>query len=246
MEEGPLRVNSQILAASLAYHAGRFDECARLLRLAEKMPRGACPERFALECWLSVIEGRSCRLTSDWQMSMLAFQTRRFFHPTFRKKAPHLFVIADKYEVPLERHPQLAELLTFLMERPRCTASAEDIQEKVWGQSLEQQGWQQKIRNTIMRLRAVVPQTLAPLILHQDNIRLFEEAVRIERRPAPLESEDESVVRILRQGALSSQQVADRMDISLATAKRLLKRLVDEGRATPAKEGRNVTYHINA
>ena len=41
-----------------------------------------------------------------------------------------------------------------------------------------QLGWQQKIRNSIMRIRTLFPYTIAPLIVHMKNeIRLFHEAI---------------------------------------------------------------------
>ena len=96
-----------------------------------------------------------------------------------------------------------------------------------------------------MRVRDLFPYTIAPIVVHSDTLRFFGEAIRIIRDhddSLPVESR---VRHILGEGALSSQQIAEKIDVSLATAKRLLKKMSDDDMIRMEKLGRNVVYSVN-
>ncbi len=240
--ETPLKTQVLFVHAGCAYQAGAFAECERVLRLAQKGPRLSFPDKFVLSGWLATIEGRSSRLTADWQTHMMARATRTFFAPTLEAIDERHFKVSDHYVVSLERHPSLAELLHYLMLKSNFSASTAEIQTHVWKQSLQSQGWQQKIRNTIMRLRDFFPHTIAPIIVHADQIQLFQEAIVIRPpRSEGLDTEQE-ILRLLHDAPMSSVQLSQRLKISTATTKRILKRLADVREITAVKDGRNVFY----
>jgi hypothetical protein len=173
---------------------------------------------------------------------MMARYTRTYFAPTLEAVDERHFRVSDHYTVSLERHPSLAELLHYLLLKPNFSASTAEIQTHVWKQSLQTQGWQQKIRNTIMRLRDFFPYTIAPIIVHSDNISLFKDALTIHPpRPTGIGTEEE-IVRLLADSPMSSIELARRLKISSATTKRILKRLTDDQTIHPIKQGRNVFY----
>ncbi|TWW07945.1 hypothetical protein E3A20_29250 [Planctomyces bekefii] len=154
------------------------------------------------------------------------------------------FTVSEHYTISLERHPALAELLHYLLLTHNFSADSAEIQTQVWKQSLATQGWQQKIRNTIMRLRDFFPYTIAPIIVHADKVSLFREAIDIvPTRTEGLGTEEEAL-RLLSHGPMSSIDLAHRLKISAATAKRVLKRLADDKAVCVTKQGRNVFYQV--
>lgn len=242
MGETPLKSEVLFIHAARAYQLGDFPECERLLRQALKSPRQSFADRFVLSGWVATVDGRSPRLTADWQAQMMARFTRTYFAPTLEAVDERHFRVSDHYIISLERHPALAELLHYLLLKSNFGADAAEIQTQVWKQSLATQGWQQKIRNTIMRLRDFFPYTIAPIIVHADSISLFKEAITIVPTRREGLNTDEEIVRLLRHSPMSSLELAKRLKISAATAKRVLKRLSDEHTVLATKQGRNVFY----
>jgi hypothetical protein len=152
------------------------------------------------------------------------------------------FIVSDHYVVSLEKHPAMADLIHYLSERVPHGASLAEIQSDVWKESTNAQGWQQKIRNAVMRVRDHFPYTIGPILIHHENLRFFGEAIRVVRDHDDALPVEDQVRILLREGALSSQQIADKIEVSLATAKRILKKMSDENIVQPEKQGRNVVY----
>ena len=125
--------------------------------------------------------------------------------------------------------------------------SPAEVQTNVWHESVSSQGWQQKIRNSIMRLRDLFPYTIAPILLQGDNhIRFFSGAIKLH---AALQEDlpmDILAMRALSDGPLSSQQLSEKLSISLATSKRILRKLSDDHEVSIEKLGRNVVYKTTA
>lgn len=242
----PIKAEMRMAFAALAYRKGNFDLVARILKECAKTTRISFGHRFVCEGWISTIEGRSYRLGNPWQLQMLARFTRIYFRPTIEIAGPKLFTISGKYEVNLDRYSALSDLLQYLILKNSFSATPAEVQREVWGQSLEVQGWAQKIRNTVMRLRDLLPFTLAPLILQNGGeLRLFWEAIEILVNRRHGVSVDDEVLMLLRNGAMSSMDLAERLRLSPATIKRILKRITDEGRAQLNRSGRNITYTVN-
>lgn len=240
--ETPLKTQIAFVQAARAYQRGQFSDCERILKSTTRYARQGFADKFCLNAAIATIEGKSSRLTSDWSMNMVARFTRTYFAPSFEALGDRHFLVSKHYTVSLERHPSLADLLNYLLLRGTFSADADEIQTEVWEQSLKAQGWQQKIRNTIMRLRDFFPYTIAPLILQTEQVGLFKDAIQV--RPAKREglNTDEEIARLLVTGSMTSSQLSRRLGISPSTTKRVLKRLVESNQIVPNKEGRNVFY----
>jgi len=244
--ETPLKTHVGFVKAAKDYQNGDFESFERRLRSTAKYSRQCSFDKFCLNAAISTIEGKSSRLTSQWQIDAMARFSSTYFSPTIEQIDDRLFKVSGHYIVSLERHPALADLLTYLINRNNFSATSEDIQQEVWGQSLKAQGWQQKIRNTIMRLRDFFPNTIAPLILHTDQVALFGDAIQII---APMNDEikpEDEVGRLLKDGPMTTAQLSNRMQISSSTTKRILKRLVENNQIKQQKQGRNVFYTPNS
>lgn len=241
--DSPIKASLQIIYAAMAYQEGDFERCVKILTAVEKMSTVSFPDMFAVQCCLATINGHSPRLTHDWQVDLVARFVKNYFAPTLSIPEPKVFVVSNHYTVNLEKHPALAELLSYLIDRPTKGASPANVQVDVWKQSVNAQGWQQKIRNAIMRVRDLFPYTMAPVLLHDDSgIRFFANAITLRQESTDQYTDDVIAKRILAESPMSSQQLGDRMGVSLATAKRILRKLSDEHEVTAEKHGRNVVY----
>ena len=171
---------------------------------------------------------------------------RGYFAPTIKMDGNRSFTVSDHYVVSLEKHPAMGDLIAYLSERIPGGAPLADIQSDVWKESVNAQGWQQKIRNAVMRVRDLFPYTMAPLLIHSDNLRFFGEAIRVVREHDDSLPVEDKVRHLLCEGPLSSQQIAEKIDVSLATAKRILKKMSDDHVIHPEKQGRNVVYGVSS
>jgi tetratricopeptide (TPR) repeat protein len=240
--ETPLKVSVLFIDAAKAYQRGDFAECTRILKNATKSSRQCFSDRFVLDAWIATIEGRSFRFSYPWQGQLVAHLTKSYFAPSIEVIDERSFKVSEHYIVNLEKHPSLADLLRYLMLKPTHIADATEIQVKVWQQSINAQGWQQKIRNTIMRLRDFFPFTMAPLIIHSDRISLNREAIEIFPPQFGYQDSQKELLRLLEDCPMSSLQAAERLAVSPATAKRLLKKLTEQDAVSMIKSGRNVIY----
>ncbi len=240
--DSPIKPQIQFIHAAKAYREGNFAECQRFLKLAAKNTRAGFAERSVVEWWIDTFEGRACRLTEPWQISMLSRFTKLYFAPSISMEKKGIFRVSNHYEVNLENHPALADLLVYLFMKSSFSATAAEIQTQVWKQSLKSEGWEQKIRNTIMRIRDFFPCTMAPLIIHCDTIRLFSEAILVNPLRADEADSENEIRRLLKDSPMSSMQISGRLRISAATAKRILKRLSDDEKIISIRQGRNIFY----
>lgn len=243
--ETPLNIHLEFMQASIAYKQGEFKTAEKYLHSASKLKRISYPHQVVLNSWLATLDGHASKISSLWQKKMVAHWTKIYFSPTLKALDENTFLISDCYTINLDRHPILAKLLHYLLTQNNHTASPSDLQQEVWKQSLSLQGWQQKIRNTIMRMRYCFTHTMAPLILHLDNqVVLFHEAIQLKPIRNKSSSSEEVIMKLLTYGPMSTIQLSNKINISQATTKRVLKRLSEANKITSSKEGRKVFYHL--
>ncbi len=242
MVETPLRVHAHLVEAALEYRRGKFADAVRCIRLASRLAGLGYVENFVISSWLATSEGKAVRLNSEWQRAVLARFTRIYFAPSIEELTPNIFRVSGSYDVDLTRHSALADVVRFLLSSPGFSATPSEIQTMVWKQSLAQLGWRQKIRNTLMRIRQSFPMTMAPLVLHTDRIELYHDAIFARAKFSAGGDSESTVLRLLREGPLSSIQLSNKLAVSSATTKRLLKKLADEEKISTFKCGRSVYY----
>jgi tetratricopeptide (TPR) repeat protein len=238
----PIRAKLQFVYSAMAYQSGDFDGAIKALHAVDKSAAVSWTDRFVAQACLATIRGESARFQHPWQEKLVARFVRGYFAPTIRFAENREVIISGHYKVSLEKHPAMSDLLVYLSERVPHGAPLADVQQYVWKESLNAQGWQQKIRNSVMRLRDLFPYTIAPIIIHHDTLRFFGEAIRVVRDHDDSISVEVRVRHVLSEGPQSSQQLADKLDVSLATAKRVLKKMVDNRQVLCEKSGRNVMY----
>ncbi len=233
------------LNAARAYRQGEFDLAKKYLDDAQKTTLSPFQKQEILSTWQATIGGHSPKLHSGWQMQFIVAATKLYFAPSVKYLGNSEYLVSDSYLVSLQSYPVLDRLIQYLLGKRGFSASPDELQENVWHQSTQQMGWQQKIRNSIMRLRSLFPYTLAPLIVTMDNkIRLFHEAIEFKAKPNSHVNESEAkILTLLEKGPQSSIQLSNRIDVSQSTTKRILKKLVSSKQIHTTKVGRKVYYH---
>ena len=242
MVDTPMKTTGKIVNAAIAYRQGRIEDCVQILDSVSRMSTATFVDRFCLDAWRSTLHGKSARLTQPWHFHLLGYRTKNYFSPSVEWLDDRHFLVSKKFPVSLENHATLAELLVYLFNKPSFECSIEELQENVWKQSINQLGWQQKIRNTMTRVRDHFTMTMAPILIQGDKVKVFSTAIKVYRRLEKTEPETE-ILRLITEGqALSSMQLANRLNMSPATTKRILKRLSEHKRIQIVKKGRQIVY----
>jgi tetratricopeptide (TPR) repeat protein/DNA-binding transcriptional ArsR family regulator len=242
----PLKPKVQAVHAGIAYQSGNFSKCEAILSQILKMPCVPFVDQFAIESVLFTVRGQSAKLQTDWQKAIVARFVRAYFAPSLRKVSSGLYVVSDKYQVDLRKHSLLEELVDYLCSNYSKTYRPEELQESVWKQTVNLQGWHQKIRNSIMRIRDLFPYTMAPLVLHDESgISIFSKAILVSNEIEDKDNDEKAAIQRLQSGPASSSQIADWLNVSPATAKRTLKKLTDNRIVLSTKVGRSVTYRLS-
>ena len=236
---------AQILLCHAArfYHLGDFDSCKQKLHDAEKTSKLPLDKAIVIDMWIQNLNGKVKRLQSERIGRLAIPMTRIFFRPSLARKAKGQYLISNNYLVSLESYPTLNNILEYLMAKPDHQATASEIQTKVWLQSTGTEGWKQKIRNSVTRLRQLFPQTIIPLITyHKDTVKLQSEIIDIK---APTESDNSrsKVIKLLHNGPMTNIELANKIDYSPSTTKRILRELKEQDQVGSRKDGRKVYYY---
>lgn len=242
----PLRTKIHIVRAAIAYQRGDFPSCRKHLKSGSSHNRINFIDKLVINTWLATIEGRSSKLTSNWETNIVSRYTRIYFAPSF-KLNNNTCTISTHYTVDLQKHRIIADVISFLLQQPNLQATAEKLQKEVWKQSIKAQGWQQKVRNTVMRVRDLFPQTIAPLIIHKENICLFSDAISFQNTKQPKETTREELIinELSTNGTPStSRELSTKLNIPIATTKRTLKKLLEANKIKTIKSGRSIYYEI--
>lgn len=239
----PTEIQLTLIQTSISYKKGQFSNVRKLLQNLRLKGMLGVPNETAISCWLTTINGHSPKLNSFWQIQFIASNTKIYFSPIVETIGEHFYKVSQNYTIDLKRHEILSKILHYLINQPGQSCDTSQLQSSVWNQSLTSKGWQQKIRNAIMRIRDHFPYTMAPIILHSDNrVSLFSNAIEFQTIPVS-QSIDSYILTALSQGdEYSSSELARITGRSIATIKRSLAVLKKQQRVQPAKSGRNTIY----
>ncbi|NRA64444.1 MAG: winged helix-turn-helix transcriptional regulator [Pseudobacteriovorax sp.] len=231
-----------LISATKAYATGDFVGTKRDLKEAQRSLNSPFQKQEILNTWTATIEGHSPKMSFQWQKKFIISSTKMYFSPKVEYLGDSIYLVSKQYRVSLASYPVLHRLMQYLFAHKNQSISAEDLQEKVWKQTTRQQGWQQKIRNSIMRIRSLFPYTIAPIIVYSEGrIHLFTEAIEFPSSPKEPKSE-EKILKLLQEGPQSRVQLSNRIMTSQTTTKRILQKLVKERKIRANKVGRIVLY----
>ena len=239
-----------ILQAAVAYRKLRFNDCVRLLSQAEKHSSCSHSDRNIIQSWLATALGQPIKSRNQTLRKLLQRQTNIYFGNSLEKISQNSYRINQIYTISLAKQPILIKLLDHLMKHGKANLS--EIQAAVWQQSERQVGWEQKIRNTLGRLRRAFPLTMLPIVRCQNQIVTLEETFySLSRQQSESLSSSASIseqlINLLQTNDfLRSIEIAERLSISSATTKRILNQLKQERIIYESKRGRFRYYRYNA
>ncbi len=219
-----------LLLAAYLYRRGEFHDCIQTLRRARRLSQDRLRRRI-ISLWLAHARGRMPRHV-DPELSAVSLQLLRyFFAPSLKSLGHSLYVINDVYKVDLGPYPVLNRLLQEILRHPQKALATQDVQDLVWRQTASLEGWKQKLRNTVSRLRFQFRFMMAPLVIQsQGMLRLNLEALSFEPVPANLQSERmQDILRALQHGPRSMEGLKDATRIPDSTLRRYLRELQDQG-----------------
>jgi tetratricopeptide (TPR) repeat protein len=238
----PLKAETYIIQAAIKYRNGELSECLRHLKAAQKTSSLTSINKILLSAWINTLEGKSTKVSSKHQLSIITRFTNIFFNPSIKATGAHTYEISGKYTIDLSKQPKVNDLVKFILNRNAVSFTSENLQRDVWGQSTRLTGWQQKVRNTIQRLRQIFSPCIVPIIIVQDDIRFYSECISVVTPEIKTASKETILKELLKTKSCSSAEIADHIGTSTATAKRTIKSLVESNQIKAIKNGRSITY----
>ncbi len=237
-----------LLHAAHQYRQGEFLECLQTLRRARRLSQDRLRRRI-ISLWLAHARGRMPRHVPPELVSVSLRLLRYFFAPSLKSLGQSLYVINDVYKVDLSLYPVLNRLLQQILRHPQKALPTQDVQDLVWRQTASLEGWKQKLRNAVSRLRFQFRFIMAPLVMQSHGmLRLNLDALSFEPIPANLQTERrQDILRALEQGPRSIDGLRDVTRIPASTLRRYLRELTEEGLiAADARQNRTLFMSVYA
>jgi hypothetical protein len=234
-----------LLHAAHLYRQGEFPDCVQTLRRARRLSQDRLRRRI-ISLWLAHARGRMPRHVPPELVTVSLRLLRYFFAPSLKSLGHSLYMINDVYKVDLGLYPVLNRLLQQILRHPQKALFTQDVQDLVWRQAASLEGWKQKLRNAVSRLRYQFRFMMAPLVVQSHGmLRLNLDALSFEPVPANLQAERrQEILRALQQGPRSMEGLKDATRIPVSTLRRYLRELSDQG-LIAADPKQNRTYFMS-
>jgi hypothetical protein len=237
-----------LLLAAHLYRQGEFHECLQTLRRARRLSQDRLRRRI-ISLWLAHARGRVPRHV-DPELTALSLRLLRyFFAPNLKSLGSGLYLINDVYRVDLSLYPVLNRLLQQILRHPHKALPTQDVQDLVWHQAASLEGWKQKLRNAVSRLRFQFRFMLAPLVIQSRGmLRLNLDALSFEPTPANLQNERrQDILRALQHGPRSMEGLKEATHIPESTLRRYLRELTERGLIrSDARNNRTLFMSVSA
>jgi DNA-binding transcriptional ArsR family regulator len=237
-----------LLHAAHFYRQGEFHDCLQTLRRARRLSQDRLRRRI-ISLWLAHARGRMPRQVPPELVAVSLRLLRYFFAPNLKSLGHSLYVINDVYKVDLSLYPVLNRLLQQILRHPQKALLTQDVQDLVWRQTAYLEGWKQKLRNAVSRLRYQFRFMMAPLVMQSHGmLRLNLDALSFEPMPANLQAERrQEILRALQHGPRSMEGIREATRIPASTLRRYLRDLTKEGViAADAKQNRTFFTSVSA
>jgi hypothetical protein len=222
-----------LLHAAHQYRQGDFADCLQTLRRARRLSQDRLRRRI-ISLWLFHARGRMPRNIHPELMNVSLRLLRYFFAPNLKSLGQSLYLVNDVYKVDLSLYPVLNRLLQQILRHPQKALATQDVQDLVWRQTASLEGWKQKLRNAVSRLRYQFRFMMAPLVIQSHGqLRLNLDALSFEPMPANLQAErQQEILRVLQQGPRSLEALRESTRIPATTLRRYLRELTEQGLIT--------------
>lgn len=242
MAHTPLKAEVQIIQASISYKKGDLNDCLRSLKAGLKLSTNTWSTNFVLKIWINTLEGKSSKITTDKELDFLTRMTNIYFSPCLNTLEDGNFMIANKYVIDASKQPRVRDIIQYAISRGKSSFTIEDLQKDVWQQSTNHSGWEQKVRNSLQRVRKKFSPCIVPILLSRNGLRLYHEAIPSIRKRKTIRTKQELILRSTNTTPLSSAEIAFQTGFSVATVKRTLAELKKIGKLRELRDGRSIKY----
>lgn len=244
-----LRAQYYLIKSAIDYREGKFSSAISFMEKAGSMLSTPSNYLLIIDSCLKGMRGKITTTREEIEQASINRFVSLYFKPTIQQIDFYTFTVGQHYQVCLKNQPILAETLNYLLSKRSLSASPSELQQKVWKQSLQTQGWQQKIRNTNLRLRSAFCYCIQTPILHGKDIHLNTAVIEIKAKSSQKSSLTDRIIQLLEStpsATFTSQLIASNCQASLSTTKRTLRKLIDSGLITLHKQGREISYQTKS
>lgn len=259
-----LRNDLLIGKAALNYRSGNIHECRKILQQVDASGSLSPTLRPAVETWLRSFAGKTTNLSSPLKRKLVARATQIFFQPTLMEVSRGKYQINQSFFVDLSDQPLLEKLFSFLLLRANSKITNEHLLKDIWQERTNQLGWEQKIRNSISRLRKLFAALPAPIVYFDGSIQVNTEMISIqglqttERNMKQTEYtadgidtpknravsiKERRISDLLQKGKYSSLELSEKTRIPLTSLRRDLNAMIEKGMIAKEKSGRKIKYY---
>lgn len=217
------------------------------MHLRRSLLSHALPSHYRLiaEIWLKCLRGRRVSFSSPELIQIFEHSTKFFFPVTFTWHAEEGRLSSDLETVlDFKDFPILKDILTCLMEAKAEGLTAPELFTMAWKESLRTQGWRQKLNNALSRLRWHCRGIPFPLIENtQESWRISSSfGLSIPKKPTERLSRQAQILHYSKNRPASAVEIADKLNIPLASVKRVISDLKKSGKLDAMTKGRHILY----
>jgi DNA-binding winged helix-turn-helix (wHTH) protein len=231
-----------LLDCSVAYKTGNKKQFLYLLKSIKQHPYHSTLAQ-PISIWSKTASGqRNCSIIDGYSLRL----TYLLFMPTLERIGPYSYIAAGNYRISLFEKPILNKLLEVLIRNQGEPLHVEDLLQTVWGHSTNLEGWKQKIRNAISRLRYEFRFLMIPIFHQKDGYILLSNDLKIIKN-SPNKASDqraEFLLAILEHEQLTAREIAVRTKIPYPTVMRIVRKKASEGLLEKIKYGKSFTYRM--
>jgi len=236
-----------MLQAAYLYRQGNFHDCLNHLRRARRLSQDHL-RRNIISLWLAHARGRTPR-NLDAELNRVSLQLLNyFFSPSLKSLGNSHYLVSEIYEVDLTLYPVLNRLLQQILRHPHKALPTHSVQDLVWRQTSSMEGWKQKLRNTVARLRSQFRFMLAPLVIQaRGSIHLNLDALSFDLARASIQNDRiQEIMRALQQGPRSIDQLCQVTGIPSSTLRRYVKELKTQGMVIADDSRTRTQYELSS
>ncbi len=232
----------KLLECSFAYRNGQKKQfLERLSNLLQHPHHGI--SRDILTSWHETVSGKN-KSKLNYTDNYTNRLTRLIFSPRIEKTGESSYQIGEIDYIDLQKKPILKKILEVITQQKDERIKVEELQEIVWGQATSLEGWRQKIRNSISRLRYEFRFILLPFLYQTEGVIELNSLLLLKNRPTPKKTSTRNniIFMILEREQLTSRELAIRTRIPHPTVKRIIRKGIKDGYLQSKMTGKTFIY----
>ena len=234
-----------ILRASMDLKKNRPKSAEKNLQQALQSSALPSHYRFIADAWIKCLKGRRVFFPTAESYHLFENSTK-FFFPIVLSWDYEKAVLASSLggAIDFKDFPVLKDILNSLIDAKENGLSAAELFTKAWNESLKTQGWRQKVNNALSRFRWQCRGLPFPLVKNTDIGWAISDAflLKVEKKSSDLLRRKSQILHYSANKPASAAEIAEKLQIPLASVKRMISDLSKTGMIKPTTIGRSIVY----